>query len=182
MVRRQRAQQSGVNEAWTQQGDALEARQAQLGASSSEGAALYTRQAGEARQRETAKMEADKARQRAADEATGRFNHAVLTKMREAWSQQDARHGRSGGVGAFNPFKEGTQGFGGEFNPFSFDRGYGAPNADQRAMMGRDAFFGLEDNQRLAQMARSQGLNSEADRFQSSATYDFAGKRIKGGY
>lgn len=129
---------------------------------------------------------ADAERARLSREATDKFNNVLRAKMRAAWAEQDQRHKNSGGFGGLNPFKDGTQGFGGEFNPFGFRRaGFGeggAPNPDEAAMMGRNAYFGLEDNQRLAQMARSQGLGGEADRFQSGATYDFWGNRTKGGY
>ena len=48
--------------------------------------------------------------------------------------------------------------------------------------MGAEAYYGLEDNQQLAQQARSAGMGAEANRFQSEAEYDFMGKRTKGGY
>ena len=116
------------------------------------------------------------------------FNADLDRRMRSQWSTQDTRHLASGGAGMFNPFKDGSQGFGGQFNPYGFNRGPNdfsgntGPNPDEQAMMGKDAYWGLEDNQRLAQMARAQGMNSEADKYQSTATYDAAGKRTSGGY
>lgn len=69
MVRRARAQAAGVNEAWTAQGDALEARQEQLGAASTAGAAGATRLAGEERARAEAKAQEEKDRQAAGERA-----------------------------------------------------------------------------------------------------------------
>lgn len=104
---------------------------------------------------------------------------SLKERMAAAWARMDANHRSQGGAGAFNPFKTGSQGWGGEFNHF----GNGAL-PDGRAMESAGA-WGRDNSaemQKLAQDARAHGLTAEADRFQSTASYDMGGKRTKGGY
>lgn len=188
LARQQQARQSGVSDEWTAQGNALEYRQNVLSERAQADIATKTK-AGDDTKSYYAKQASDKA-QREADDATSKaaYRQALLTKMKNDWLAQDQRHRAMGGLGAFNPFKDGTQGFGGEFNPFGFQRGTNdftgdsGPNPDARAAMGRGAFNGLEDSQKLAQDARAAGLGAEADRYQSTATYDIGGNRTAGGY
>ena len=153
-IRAARAKASGVADAWTQQGDALEARQQQLADESTAGAAGYNRLADERRHRE--RQTAEAARLRAEQDATNRenFNANLDARMKAAWQERDRQQGTFG----FDPSTQFTI-YGENF------RAAGDPN----------------DNERLAQMARASGMGTQADRFQSGATFEW-GKRTKGGY
>ncbi len=80
MLRRQRAQQAGVNDAWTQQGDQQEAVQARALQQSASGAAGATRLAGEEKSRNEATAAA--AKQRAQED------EANNERMRGTWKAQ----------------------------------------------------------------------------------------------
>lgn len=80
MLRRQRAQQAGVSEAWTQQGDQQEAAEARALAQSEAGRAGYTRLGAEEKTRGDAK--------RTAEEQRRQEDEAGNLRMREAFKKQ----------------------------------------------------------------------------------------------
>lgn len=104
-----------------------------------------------------AKLEADKkARADADKKSKADFNASILNKMKGVWNNMD----RSA-------------------NNFWGQNG-GPANVTVLGTMGTVGHVGQEDNERLAQIARAQGMNKQADQFEDDANYVF-GKRYDGG-
>lgn len=93
MLRRARAQASGVSDAWIQQGDQLEAREAQSLKDSTAGAAGATRLGKEQKKREDDAAAAAKARQDETDAARAGHFRTVYEK----WMAQHASEGSDNG-------------------------------------------------------------------------------------
>lgn len=84
MIRRQRAQAAGVNEAWTQQGDQMEVREKSALDESAAGATNANRLAGEAKLRADQKATDEKARTQELDALTNRHRENVYRKYMDA--------------------------------------------------------------------------------------------------
>ena len=136
--------------------DRLQAREDRTGAAVDSSASSYTSSAQQDRERIRQQQAAAAARAASDKQATDKFNAGLLAKMRGDWAAMDAKQGSFG----FDPAKSSFTIYGDNMAP------YGEANSDAT---------------RLAQMARNQGYSSEADRYQSGATYSW-GKRTKGGY
>lgn len=170
MIRRSRAQSSGVAAEWVQHGDELEARQQRMEAESAAGATSTTKYVADEKAR--AEKAALDAKNRGEDDAQNRnnFNASLINKMKGQWAQIDKQNGSFG----FDPKNSFT--VAGDVNPFGATASSSPWAGDPKGDLTGDP-----DAARLAQMARSQGLNDEADKYQSTGTY-VMGKRTKGGF
>lgn len=117
---------------------------------------------------------AERAAREASDKAAVEgFNASVLSKMQQEWAKLDASAGEHKWFQPWNNnymlYREGV-------NPFDPNRQY---HPEER--MSYRGLMSPQDAARLTQMAQTQGLNKEAERFNTNATYEF-GKRTKGGY
>ncbi len=147
-------------------GDELQSREQTLGARNEGNAgahAAYQRGMDE----RAAAAEAQRKAREGEDAANwGKYRDSLKAKMAGDWRAMDVNNDTFG----FAPGKTFTI-YGENMQPFGQIGG----------SLDRGSVEGNPDSMRLAQQARSAGLNDEADRYQSGATYEW-GKRTKGGY
>lgn len=108
-------------------------------------------------------------RTKADNESRSKFQDTLRSRMQGDWANIDRQ------LGTFGFGKNDNFTIYGDVNPFGDNSASRAPGDQQ------ESWAGDPDSLRLAQMARSQGLGDEANRYQTRATYSW-GKRVKGGY